>query len=101
MEQSIGVGSDAGCRQRHQRTHRRRWALKRDLVEQTAINVGMEYRSIFDQVGGFAVYINHLLSSFYLEFGIHDHRDGGTHLDILDVGAKAGGGNRKVIGVER
>src|ERR1017187_5433914 len=50
MEEAIRVGSNSRSRQRYQRTHRRRLAFQRQLVEQVLVHVGVKRRIVLPQV---------------------------------------------------
>ena len=55
MEEAVGIGGDSRRGQSDQRTQLRGGTLQRKFVEQTAVNVGVKRRIVFQKIAGLAL----------------------------------------------
>src|SRR5215472_2954179 len=101
MEETIRIRADSRRRERYQRTHRRRRALQRKLVEHAPIDVGVEGGNIFDQVCPVALDCHRLHGGSDLQANFQIDWNRRSKIEILNVGRKSAAGDRHVVRVER
>lgn len=101
VKKAVRVRRNTRRRKRNQRTQRRRCTLKRELLEQIAIDVGVADGIAFDEVGGLCRDLDHRRGGARLERGSQRDGNRGAYVYVLHRGTEAGGGDSHVVWVER
>ena len=99
MEQAVGIRGDARSRESDQRAKRGRLAFQRKLLNQIAIQIGMESRIILNQISS-ACHRNRCRGRAKLQSYLQRNRHSGADLHVLAVRSKAIGAHTEVIRVK-
>ncbi len=100
MEQSVGIGGDAGRGQGHERAERGRLAFQRQLFEETAVDIGVRHRIDLDQVSRAGLDSHGSGRRPELQRDLGFDRDRRADVDILFSRGKARCGDGEVVVVK-
>ncbi len=98
VEESVGIGGNPGSGKGDERAQGRRLAFQRKLLDQFAIEIGVQGGIVLNQIASADCYRGR--SRADLQADLHNKRHGGPEIHILAAGSESVGAHREVIWVE-